>query len=47
MATVYPNTYKDKPGVKRDNEPMARPFVKLRDGTLMTYDEWLKAKNPG
>lgn len=30
----------DTDGAKREGEPLARPFVTLNDGTVMTYKEW-------
>lgn len=33
-------------GNKRPDDPLPRPYVKLNDGTVMSYSEWLAKGTP-
>jgi len=46
MATVYIQKPGDVAGVKRKGEPLARPYVVLKDGTAIPYMQWLEQGNP-
>jgi hypothetical protein len=46
MATVYIQSYKDTEGKAREGEPLPRPYVILKDGTVMKYLDWLAQGNP-
>lgn len=46
MAKIYIQSYKDIEGVAREGEPLPRPYVVLKDGTVMTYLDWLAQGNP-
>jgi hypothetical protein len=36
----------DVDGKKRDDEPLPRPFVKLKDGTTLSYKAWYRTGRP-
>jgi hypothetical protein len=46
MATVHYPKAGHKEGEKLPGEPLPRPYVTLRDGTVMAYKEWFD-KGPG
>lgn len=46
MATVHFPKTTDQEGVARAGEPMARPYVVLRDGKVMSYKEWTDSGQP-
>lgn len=46
MAHVRIPEADEAAGTVRPGEPMARPYVVLADGTVMSYKEWGEKGNP-